>query len=200
MIASARTIPTREDRFLEMLPQIRKQARFAFRKELPVRRQELIAETIANCWVAFVRLLDRGLDDLIYPTPLVQYAIRQTRDGRKVGGRLNVHDVSSEYAQHRKGFHLERLDRYSERTDEWKEVLVEDKTAGPAETAASRLDFGTWLHSLPAARRKVAQTLARGETTQRTAQQLRVSPGRVSQIRRELEASWESFHGEPAFA
>ena len=39
MIASARTIPTREDRFLEMLPQIREQARFAFRKQLPVRRQ-----------------------------------------------------------------------------------------------------------------------------------------------------------------
>ena len=82
-----------------MLPQIRAQARYAFRKELPARRQELIAEVIANCWIAFVRLLDRGLEDVIYPTPLAQYAIRQTRDGRKVGGRLNVRDVSSEYAQ-----------------------------------------------------------------------------------------------------
>jgi len=99
MIASARTIRTREERFLEMLPQIRAQARYAIRKELPARRQELIAEVIANCWIAFVRLLDRGLEDVIYPTPLAQYAIRQTRDGRKVGGRLNVRDVSSEYAQ-----------------------------------------------------------------------------------------------------
>jgi len=82
-----------------MLPQIRAQARYAIRKELPARRQELIAEVIANCWIAFVRLLDRGLEDVIYPTPLAQYAIRQTRDGRKVGGRLNVRDVSSEYAQ-----------------------------------------------------------------------------------------------------
>ena len=47
-------------------------------------RQELLAETIANCWVALVRLLDRGLEDVIYPTPLVQYAIRQVRDGRRV--------------------------------------------------------------------------------------------------------------------
>jgi len=39
MIASARTIRTREERFLEMLPQIRAQARYAFRKELLARRQ-----------------------------------------------------------------------------------------------------------------------------------------------------------------
>jgi len=200
MIASARTIGTREERFLEMLAQIRAQARFAFRHELPARRQELIDETIANCWVAFVRLLERGLDDVIYPTPLVQYAIRQVRDGRKVGARLNVRDVSSEYAQRHKGFCMERLDRYNQRTDEWKEVLVEDKTAGPAETAATRIDFGTWLQSLPSARRQVAQTLALGETTRRTARQFRVSPGRVSQMRRELKQSWESFQSEPAFA
>ena len=135
MIASVCTIRTREERFLEMLPQIQAQARFAFRKELPGRRQELIAEVIANCWVAFVRLLERGLEDLIYPTPLAQYAIRQTRDGRKVGGRLNVRDVSSSYAQRRKGFRVSRLDRYNQRKEEWKEVLVEDKTAGPAEIA-----------------------------------------------------------------
>lgn len=53
MIASARTIRTRKERFLEMLPQIRAQARYAFRKELPARRQELIAEVIPNCWIAF---------------------------------------------------------------------------------------------------------------------------------------------------
>jgi len=200
MIASARTIRTREERFLEMLPQIRAQARYAFRKELPARRQELIAEVIANCWIAFVRLLDRGLEDVIYPTPLAQYAIRQTRDGRKVGGRLNVRDVSSEYAQRCKGFRLERLDRYNERTDEWKEVLVEDKTAGPAEIAVSRIDFGTWLRSLPVAKRQVARALALGETTKRTARRFRVTAGRVSQLRRELQNSWESFQGEPAYA
>ena len=200
MIASVCTIRTREERFLEMLPQIRAQARYAFRKELPARRQELIAEVIANCWVAFVRLLERGLEDVIYPTPLVQYAIRQTRDGRKVGGRLNVRDVSSSYAQRRKGFRVARLDRYNQRKEEWKEVLVEDKTAGPAEIAISRIDFGTWLKSLPLAKRQVARALALGETTKRTARRFRVTPGRVSQLRRELQNSWESFQGEPAFA
>ena len=108
--------------FLSLLPAIREQARFAFRTEKPELRQELIAEVIANCWVAFVRLVERGLLEVIYPTPLAQYAIKQVRDGRRVGCRLNVRDVSSEYAQRAKHFTVERLDRFDERRGEWKEV------------------------------------------------------------------------------
>jgi hypothetical protein len=140
MIASACSIPTREDRFLEMLPQIREQARHAFRNEQSERREDLLAEVIANCWVAFVRLMDRGLDDVIYPTPLVQYAIKQVRDGRRVGSKLNTNDVSSGYAQRRKSFVLKTLDLFDDAKQEWKEVLVEDKHAGPADLSPARPD------------------------------------------------------------
>jgi hypothetical protein len=58
--------------------------------------------------------MDRGLDDVIYPTPLVQYAIKQVRDGRRVGGKLNSKDVSSKYAQRRKNFVLTTLDLFDE--------------------------------------------------------------------------------------
>jgi hypothetical protein len=200
VIASARTLPTREERFLEMLPQIREQARHAFRNEQPERREDLLAEVIANCWVAFVRLMDRGLDDVIYPTPLVQYAIKQVRDGRRVGNKLNSKDVSSGYAQRRKSFVLKTLDLFDDAKQEWKEVLVEDKHAGPADTAASRLDFADWLRLLPRRLRRIAETLAKGETTKTTAKRFRVSPGRISQLRRELQQNWQDFQGGPAFA
>jgi hypothetical protein len=39
--------------------------------------------------------------------------------------------------------------------------------------------------------------LAAGETTSRVAQRFSVSLGRISQLRRELKAAWEAFHGEP---
>jgi len=200
MIALASTIPTREERFLEMLPQIREQARHAFRNEHSERREELLAEVIANCWVAFVRLMDRGLENVIYPTPLAQYAIRQVRDGRRVGSKMNAHDVSSGYAQRRRNFVLKTLDLFDDAKQEWKEVLVEDKHAGPADTAASRLDFDAWLRLLPQRSRRIAETLAKGETTQRTAKRFRVSSGRISQLRRELQQDWDDFQGEPAFA
>ncbi|HPM83638.1 MAG TPA: hypothetical protein PLF81_23195 [Candidatus Anammoximicrobium sp.] len=188
------------EHFLSLLPSIADQARFAFRGEPRERRQELIAEVIANAFVAFARLVERGLTDAIYPSPLAQYAIRQVRDGRRVGAKLNVHDVSSDYAQRSKRFTVERLDRFDERTGEWKEVLIEDKNAGPAETASARIDIGDWFASLPRRNRRIAQTLATGETTKQAARKFRVSPGRVSQLRREFQDSWADFQGESALA
>jgi hypothetical protein len=187
-------------KFLSVLPAIREQARFAFRTEKPELRQELIAEVIANCWVAFVRLVERGLLDVIYPTPLAQYAIKQVRDGRRVGAKLNVRDVSSEYAQRAKHFTVARLDRFDEQEGKWKEVLVEDHHAGPADTAAARIDIADWFASLPKTKRRIAATLATGETTKLAARKFGVSAGRISQTRRELQQAWQDFQGEPAFA
>ena len=56
--------------FLELLPVINNQASVAFRGKPPERLQDLIAEVIANCWAAFVPLMDRGLNDVSYATPL----------------------------------------------------------------------------------------------------------------------------------
>ena len=190
-VASARTA-----KFLALLPQIREQGRFAFRGESGERREELIAETIANCWVALVRLAERGLIDVVYATPLTQYAIKQVRDGRRVGCRLNVRDVSSEYAQQAKRFSVDRLDRYDAENGEWREVLIEDRKAGPADTAAARMDIADWFDSLPRHKRRIAETLANSETTKATARKFRVSPGRISQTRRELETAWREFQGE----
>ncbi|MCY2986984.1 MAG: hypothetical protein NTY19_03840 [Planctomycetota bacterium] len=187
------------ERFLALLPMIDEQARFAFRHEQNERRQELAAEVAANAFVAFVRLLERGLEAIIYPTPLAQYAIMQVRDGRRVGARLNIRDVSSEYAQRAKHFAVERLDRFDERKGEWREVLLEDRKAGPAETAAARMDIADWFSRLPTKKRRIAATLASGETTKRAARKFRVTPGRISQTRRELEKSWSDFQGGPAF-
>ena len=196
MIARAKRIRTHQNRFLELLPLIHEQAHHAFCNQPPERREELIAAVIANCWVAFVRLVDRGLVDVVYPTPLARFAIKQVRAGRRVGTKLNVQDVSSKYCQRAKGVTLERLDVLNESEDQWREIVVEDRHAGPAEVAATRIDFGDWLKSLPRMKRQIAKTLATGETTKKAARKHRVSLGRISQVRRELMDAWESFVGE----
>ena len=101
MIASVRklretTSSDCREQFLALLSLIKEQARFAFRDQPFDRRQELVAEVIANAFVAFKRLVERGLSDMVYATPLAQYAIRQVRGGRRVGTKLNVRDVSPE--------------------------------------------------------------------------------------------------------
>ena len=183
-------------KFLSLLPQIQEQARFAFRREGGEQREELIAEVVANCWAALVRLVDRGLIDVAQATPLAQFAIKQIRDGRRVGAKLNARDVSSSYAQRRKHFRVERLDHFDEEDGTWREVLIEDRRAGPSETAAARIDIADSFDTLPKHNRRVAETLAKSETTKAAARKFGVSPGRISQTRRELEALWREFQGD----
>ncbi len=78
----------------------------------------------------------------------------------------------------------------------WLELLMEDRHAGPADTAAARIDFADWLRTLGGRRRRIAETLAKGETTSLAAAKFKVSLGRISQLRRELRDDWERFHGE----
>ena len=53
-----------------------------------------------------------------------------------------MHEVLSGYAQRLKGFKVESLDhREKDDENEWCEVLVEDKTAGPFDIVRTKLDF-----------------------------------------------------------
>jgi len=183
--------------FLALLPRIQQRARLAFRGERAERRDELVAETIANCWVAYCRLVQRGLADVAYASPLARYAIAQTRCGRRVGSSMNVRDVTSEHAQQQKKLRCQQLDQ-ADTDSPWQGWLVEDRRAGPAETAAARIDFRAWLATLPKRTRQIALLLARGESTQEVARRARLSPARISQMRRELYHHWRRFHGEAA--
>jgi len=181
------------DRFLALLPQIKRHAQLAFRSVQPAAREELIQEVIANTYVAFARLVELDKADLAFATPLAWYAIRQVRSGRRVGSRLNMRDVMSP-ANRR--VTVEPLERFNRQDAEWKEVLVEDRRAGPAETAAARLDVAKWFRELPSRNRRIAKALAFGDTTQATAKKFGLTAGRVSQLRRELQESWHALHGE----
>ncbi len=189
--------PARHAEFLAMLPAIRRSALVAFRKLPSELRHDLIEEVVANSYVAYARLVERGHADRALPSPLARFAITQIRVGRRVGSRLRIGDAMSNYAQFRKKFTVERLDHFSDEDDCWKEVLVEDRRATPADVAATRLDFTEWLRRLTARLRKIALALAAGETTTAAARMFGVTPARISQIRDLLRKSWEAFQGGP---
>ena len=193
---AANSQPAWHTGFMAMLPDIRRHVRFAFRRLAPDRREEAIQEALANALVAYIRLYEHGKTAVAYASPLADYAVRQVFSGRQVACPLNSYEVLSPYAQHKHGFTVSRLQRPDETEGTWKEILVEDPTCTPAELAASRLDFDAWLRRLPRHKRRVASTLAGGETTSRTAKMFKVTPGRVSQLRRELAENWDEFHGE----
>ena len=195
-----KSTPAWHKSFLRMLPKIVSYARTAFQHRDPEARQDLVQEVVANACVAFKALWDRGKQSLAFPTILASCGIRQVRDHRKVGGKLNIKDVLSPYCQKRKGVTVERLDKYDDEEQCWLEILVPDNTCTPAELAASRIDFPAWLKTLNPRDRKVAKFLSLGNRTQDAARKFDVSQGRVSQLRKELQESWREFTGEEPLA
>ena len=186
------------DRFLQFLPTIREQAEYAFRRVPVEAREELVQEVVAMAYRMFHRLAIKGKMKLAYPTPLAQFSIRNVRAGRRIGSPRNKHDVTTRSVPAENGFAIKPLDRFNPRTGRWHEVLVEDRTAGPAEIAAARIDWAAWLRSMSRRQRAIASLLARGETTGAVARKYRISAGRISQLRTWFRENWEQFHGADA--
>jgi hypothetical protein len=179
-----------------MAGRIRKAARIAFRHWNPDAREEAVQAVLCNACAAVARLAELGKLDLCYASVLSRFSIAQVKDGRMTGGHLNCLDISSRYCQRLKDLVVERLDRREKDEDNaWCEVLVEDRHAGPAETAMARIDVDAWFKSLPRRDRKVAEFLSLGNRTRDAAAKFRLSQGRVSQLRRELQQSWNDFTG-----
>ena len=113
------------------MPIIETHARVSFRHLDPEAREEAVQEVVANACRAYVRLVQLKKTDMAYPTVLAKYGVAQVKDGRKVGGKLNVLDISSEYCQKRKGVVVERLDQFDDEENQWKEAVVVDTRIGP---------------------------------------------------------------------
>ena len=195
-IRQGNSIPAWHAKFLELLPGIQRYARHAFRR-LPAEPQaDLTQEVVANCLVAFVHLVDRGKERhcLCHTAGDVRGPAGSLGPPRRY--QINIHDISSRYAQMAKGIRLERLDHYDSKSEEWREIVVEDRHATAADVARVRIDFHDWLQALSRRRRRIAQMLASGEATHAVAKQFRLSDGRISQVRRELADSWLVFQGD----
>jgi DNA-directed RNA polymerase specialized sigma24 family protein len=182
--------------FLAMLPAIIRYAKASFREFDPETREDLVQECIANCVVAFARLVERGKQSLGYPTVLAMYAVRQIKDGRRVGKKQNVRDVYDQHARVKGGYQLQYIGTPHEQCGGWKEQLVENDRTPVPDQAAFRIDFPEWLASLSARDRKITEQLAVGERTGTVAKRFHVSAGRVCQLRGQLKESWDEFEGE----
>ena len=192
-----RKVPAWHAKLLAMLPTIIRYAKRAFRNYDPETRQEAVQNVVANTTAAVASLAKRGKLDLAYPTVLAKFGIRQTLDHRKTGSSLNIKDVLSRYCQENKGVMVERLDKFNEEEDCWKEAVVQDTRSLPVpEVVAFRVDFKDWLKSLTPRDRKVARYLSLGHRTADAARKFGISQGRISQLRRELAENWKRFIGD----
>ncbi len=184
--------------FLTILPAVERHARFALRHLHSYHdREDAVAETVAVAWAWFIRLARRGKDAATFPSALASYASRHVKSGRRLCGTGQARDVMSPTARRRRGFSVERLPQAcSPGQPAWEEALIDNTQSPVPDQVAFRVDFPDWLDTLGERDRRITEAMASGHRTLDLARDFDVSPGRVSQLRRDLQHSWHRFHAE----
>jgi hypothetical protein len=203
-LTAARVGPAAGEGFASALPRVRAVARFATRRvPCPEAREELEAEAVALAWRCYVALLRRGKEPDTFVTTIARRAAQGALAGRRVCGAERVRDALSPLARLRGRVRVDRLgDRVPDRRRRPGEVIARELAAADPrvrvpDQAAFRVDFPRFRGGLTPGTRACLDLLAAGWGTGEAAARLGVSPGRVSQLRRELAEKWAAFHDEP---
>jgi hypothetical protein len=195
-VASLRTA------FLSILPRIERHGRVYFRGiNCAHRQEEAVAEMVALCWDWYVRLARRGKDAGAFTSALATYAARAVGAGRRLCGQESAKDALSPAAQRRHAFAVQALPASDggDGDDLALDALRDNTVTAPPDQAAFRLDFPAWRATYGVRDRGIINDLMAGERAGAVARKYGVTPGRVSQKRRQFRRDWHDF-GEPAAA
>jgi hypothetical protein len=181
--------------FLALLPRIERHARIAFRHLCcPQGRDDAVAETVALAWRWYPRLVERGKDPADFVSTFAGYAARAVRHGRRVCGQEAGQEVLSPRNQARHGFAVLPLPQHTALAGSpLEEALLDNAVTPPPEAAAFRIDFPAWLATWPERDRRLIEGMGLGERTLPLADQFGLTPGRISQKRREYHGDWLRF-------
>jgi hypothetical protein len=216
MIASAAACPLPPDDplhlvFLALLPRLQAHAYICFGHiKCPARKEDAVQEMLGLAWTWLVRLNARGKDVCRFPGTFTVLVARAVRSGRRVCGQEKARDVLSPLARQRHHFKVESLPTsirtprdhlYSsplgqERQDAFEDRLRDNTVTPVPDQVQFRIDFPAWLKTLTARERRIIKAMARNERTKDLSKTFEVSPGRISQMRREFCEGWKRFCGD----
>ena len=197
--------------FLALMPRIETHARITFRgSACPARRDELVAETLGLAWAWYRRLADRGKDAAAFPATFAALAARAVRSGRRVAGPERAREVLSPVAQRRHGFRVEPLSTArhprpgrssaapprAAGQDALEERLRDNARTPVPDQVQFRIDWPRFFRGLSARDRRLATFLSLGHPGTAAAAKFRLSPSRVTQLRRKWYRAWRSFQDE----
>jgi hypothetical protein len=186
--------------FLDLvLPKVLSHGRVYFRHLRSAElKEEYVAEMVALAWKWHLRLAERGKDAARFPTALATFAARAVRCGRRLAGTDRAKDVLSPLAQQRKGFAVGKLPDCSALGGSPLDEALHDNTRTPPdEQCAFRIDFPAWRATHTKRNQRIIDALLVGGRTLEVAGRYGLSPGRVSQLRREFLLDWRRYVSEP---
>jgi hypothetical protein len=188
-------------RFLTILPRLQTHGAIFFRHLwCPDQKADAIAEMVALAWQWYVRLAQQGTDAARFPGALAAYAARAVRSGRRLCGQEPAQEALSPRAQQRHHFTVARLPDCGTAASPYADALRDNTVSPIPDQVAFRLDFQAWLRTRTGRDRRLIAALALSERSAAVAARFGLSPGRVSQLRREYREDWLRFCGALAAA
>jgi hypothetical protein len=165
-------------------------------RRCPHARDDAVAEAVALAWRWYVTLASSGKDPARFPGALAAFAARAVRCGRRLCGQERARDALSPTAQARKGFAVSLLPQAGTLSGALGEALRDNTRSPVPEQVTFRIDFPCWLGTLCERDRRVCEDLMAGDGTVEVAARHGLSPGRVSQLRRQFLDGWRAFCGD----
>jgi hypothetical protein len=204
---------TLHDTFQSLLPKLETHAAIYFRHvRCPDKKADYIAECVALAWGWLTRLHERGKDVRQFAMVFVYLVARAVRNGRRLCGQERAKDVLSPRAQQRRNFRVESLPSSTRRSfddfyasvrgqqsvDSYEERLKDNSVTPPPDAAAFRIDWPAFLNTLSERDRELAHFLSLGHAASKAAEQFKLTPGRVTQLRQRWCREWRLCQGEDA--
>jgi hypothetical protein len=184
--------------FLDALARILKVAHFGFRHiRCSDRREDCVCETVALCWVWYLRLVRKGRNPAEFMSALARYGVRAVHSGRRACGQERANDVLSPRCQRRRRFRVTTLPQVRVPDSDVFEEALNNNTQTPVpDQVQFRCDFRAWEDRLPTAKQRLLKALALGHRTTDLATAFELSAGRISQLRKELSLDYAAFCGD----
>jgi hypothetical protein len=183
--------------FLDALPRILNVANFRFRHiPCPDSRADCVSETVALCWMWYVRLVRKGRNPVAFMTALARYGATAVACWRRTCGQEKVTDVLSRRCQWQRGIAVSALPSCGGAEGNEISDALRDNTQTPViDQVQFRCDFPAWKDRLPVKLSRLVELLALGHRTKDLAAEFGLSEARISQLRRELYADYVAFCG-----
>lgn len=179
------SVATLKDSFVKYLPWMQKSARLAFPNLDAEKRDETVAAVIALAWKHWHRLGERNrADEPALLKSVLFYSVKQIRAGRRIDRAGKPRDVLGLRAYGKVKCEPGHLDDFIGKHDQVVDVV------------SFHIDVPAFLATLTERQRRMALDFADGLTTSRAAEKYGLSPGRISQCRRELVSLYQRFTGD----
>ena len=183
------------DRFMVMVPSIKKQVRWAFKGYAADRLAEAMQAIIVIAFDIHKKAVLNGHLEKSFASPLSRFAIGRYKEGRTGGAPSCSTDVTSEHCKalgrssvRNYGLALNIADTFES------EATVMDARYPVSDAVQFKIDFFEgWLPQQSPRDQEIILDLVNGETTSDVAKKYGVSAGLISQYRRRYEKSWFDF-------